>query len=99
MAKSLHPERETQNRIVKFFEKELGYKYLGNLEAEANFNVRWGDWKKFLSDSGYSAPFVESLQNEFFKTLNDFSKSFLLLTHAISSTSIALSGKCLSNTY
>lgn len=75
MAKSLHPERETQNRIVKFFEKELGYKYLGNLEAEANFNVRWGDWKKFLSDSGYSAPFVESLQNEFFKTLNDFSKS------------------------
>ena len=40
MSKSLHPERETQNRIVKFFEKELGYKYLGNLEAEANFNVR-----------------------------------------------------------
>lgn len=75
MAKSLHPERETQNRIVKFFEKELGYKYLGNLEAEANFNIRWGDWKKFLSDSGYSVPFIESLQNEFFKTLNDFSKS------------------------
>ena len=75
MAKSLHPERETQNRIVKFFEKELGYKYLGNLEDEENFNIRWGDWKKFLSDSGYSAPFVESLQNEFFKTLNDFSKS------------------------
>lgn len=75
MSKSLHPERETQNRIVKFFEKELGYKYLGNLEAEANFNVRWGDWKKFLSDSGYSAPFVESLQNEFNKMLADFSQS------------------------
>ena len=75
MAKSLHPERETQNRIVKFFEKELGYKYLGNLEDGGNFNIRWGDWKKFLSDSGYSEPFVESLQNEFFKTLNDFSKS------------------------
>ena len=75
MAKSLHPERETQNRIVKFFEKELGYKYLGNLEDEENFNIRWGDWKKFLSDSGYSAPFVESLQNEFFKILFDFSQS------------------------
>lgn len=75
MAKSLHPERETQNRIVKFFEKELGYKYLCNLGDEENFNIRWGDWKKFLSDSGYSVPFVESLQNEFFKTLNDFSKS------------------------
>lgn len=75
MAKSVHPERETQNRIINFFQKELGYKYLGNLGDEENFNIRWGDWKKFLSDSGYSAPFVESLQNEFFKTFNDFSKS------------------------
>lgn len=75
MAKSLHPERETQNRIVKFFEKELGYKYLGNLGDEENFNIRWGDWKKFLSDSGYSAAFIDSLQNEFFKTLSDFSQS------------------------
>ena len=41
MAKSLHPERETQNRIVKFFEKELGYKYLGNLGDEENFNIGW----------------------------------------------------------
>ena len=40
MAKSLHIERETQNRIVKFFEKELGYKYLGNLGDEENFNIR-----------------------------------------------------------
>lgn len=31
MAKSLHPERETQNRIVTFFQKELGYEYLSNL--------------------------------------------------------------------
>lgn len=31
MTKSAHPERETQNRIVKFFQKELGYKYLSNL--------------------------------------------------------------------
>ena len=42
MAKSAYPERETQNRIIKFFQKEVGYKYLGNLEDDQNFNVRWG---------------------------------------------------------
>lgn len=31
MTKSAHPERKTQNRIVTFFQKELGYKYLSNL--------------------------------------------------------------------
>ena len=72
MAKSAHPERETQNRIINFFQKELGYKYLGNLEESENYNVRWGDWKSFLTDNGYSAAFIESLQNEFNKILADF---------------------------
>jgi len=75
MSKSAHPEKETQKRIIKFFQKELGYNYLGNLEDSENYNIRWGDWKKFLSDSGYSAPFIESLQNEFNRTLADFSQS------------------------
>ncbi len=75
MTKSAHPERETQKRIIKFFQKELGYTYLGDLSEDQNYNIRWGDWKKFLSDSGYSAPFIESLQNEFFKTLSDYSQS------------------------
>lgn len=52
MTKSVHPERETQNRIVQFFQKELGYTYLGNLEDSENYNIRWGDWKRFLYDSG-----------------------------------------------
>ena len=58
MTKSAHPERETQNRIVTFFQKELGYKYLGNLSQDQNYNIRWGDWKKFLYDSGFSVDFV-----------------------------------------
>ncbi len=53
MTKSMHLERETQNRIVKFFQKELGYKYLGNLEDSQNYNVRWGDWERFLVDNSY----------------------------------------------
>ncbi len=30
------PERATQNRVVKLFSDELGYRYLGNLEDEPN---------------------------------------------------------------
>lgn len=75
MSKSAHPERETQNRIIKFFQKELGYAYLGDLSEDQNYNVRWGDWKSFLTGSGYSAAFIESLQNKFNKILADFSQS------------------------
>ena len=52
MTRSAHPERETQKRIIKFFQKELGYNYLGNLEDSENGNVRWGDWKRYLSGTG-----------------------------------------------
>lgn len=33
-------ERETQNRVIQLFQKELGYEYLGNWEErENNSNV------------------------------------------------------------
>lgn len=64
-AKSAHPEKETQKRIIKFFENELGYTYLGNLEDEENYNVRWGDLKTYLSKTGLSSDFIESIINKF----------------------------------
>ena len=75
MTKSSHPERETQNRIVTCFQKELGYEYLGNLEDSENYNVRWDDWKKFLYDSGFSVDFVDAIQTNFYQILSDFSQS------------------------
>ena len=75
MAKSAYPERETQNRIIKFFQKEVGYKYLGNLEDDQNFNVRWGDWKRFLYNSGYSTDFVDAIETKFGQIVSDFSQS------------------------
>lgn len=75
MAKSAHPERETQNRIINFFQKELGYEYLGNLSEYQNYNIHWGDWKKFLYDSGFSVDFVDAIQTKFAQILSDFSQS------------------------
>ena len=68
-------ERVTQNRLIKFFQNELGYTYLGDLSDDENYNVRWSDWKKFLEDSGYSCDFIEHLQQEFSKKLSDHSKT------------------------
>ena len=75
MIKSAHPERETQNRIIKFFKDELGYDYLGNLEDEINYNVRWGEWKRHLIDSGFSNDFIDSIQTKFAQILSDYSQS------------------------
>ena len=75
MTKSAHPERETQNCIVTFFQKELGYEYLGNLSEDQNYNIRWSDWKKFLYDSGFSVDFVDAIQTNFYQILSDFSQS------------------------
>ena len=57
MTKSAHPERETQNRIVTFFQKELGYEYLGNLEESEKNN--------FYIAGNYSAPKIPGIKQEF----------------------------------
>ncbi|MBF0231402.1 MAG: restriction endonuclease subunit R, partial [Desulfamplus sp.] len=36
MSKIGQIERATQNRVIKLFQNELGYRYLGNLEKEDN---------------------------------------------------------------
>ena len=75
MTKSAHSERETQDRIIKFFKDELGYNYLGNLEDDVNENIRWADWTSFLLNSGYDSDFIFSLMSEFKRVLADYSQS------------------------
>ena len=42
-------ERLTQSRIVRLFEEQLGYTYLGNLEDRpGNSNIEVGLLKKYL---------------------------------------------------
>ena len=43
-------ERATQNRVVRLFEKRLGYEYLGNWEVreEENRNIEEAMLRRFL---------------------------------------------------
>ena len=50
------PERATQNRVIKLFQDELGYKYLGDFQhREGNSNVEEGLLETSLGRRGYTA--------------------------------------------
>jgi type I restriction enzyme R subunit len=65
-------ERDTQNRIIQIFKKELGYKYYGNWEKrEQNSNVEEVILKQNLLSRGYS----ETLADKAVKEIYDLSTS------------------------
>jgi len=70
-------ERITQNRIIDLFQKELGYRYLGNWEErESNSNVEEGilsDW--LLNKKQYNQSLVNKAISDFTKAANNQSKS------------------------
>ncbi len=49
------PERTTQNRVIKLFREELGYRYLGDWTDRAgNSNIEEGLLSEWLKKNGYS---------------------------------------------
>ncbi|MBP6661643.1 MAG: hypothetical protein KA172_01000, partial [Paludibacter sp.] len=70
-------ERITQNRIIGLFQKEIGYRYLGNWEErETNSNVEeeiLSDW--LLTKKQYSQSLVKEAISDFTKATNNQSKS------------------------
>ncbi len=51
------PERTTQNRVIKLFQHELGYRYLGDWTDRAgNSNIEEGLLSDWLKKNGYSTP-------------------------------------------
>jgi len=70
-------ERETQNRVISLFEKELNYRYLGNWEeGENNSNLEEDiltDW--LLKKKKLNKNLVDKALYEFKKVVNDQSKS------------------------
>lgn len=59
MGKVGQRERLTQQRVVKFFQSELGYRYLGNWEDRAqNQNVEQDILTGWLASQGYSTALI-----------------------------------------
>ena len=51
-------ERKTQNRVVKFFQNTLNYRYLGDLNGQDNKNIREDDLTTWLAKRGVSAELI-----------------------------------------
>ena len=55
------PERATQNRVVKLFCDELGYRYLGDWADRAdNSNIEEGLLTEYLTSAGYTPPQIST---------------------------------------
>lgn len=85
-------ERTTQNRVIRLFQKRLGYDYLGNFEyRQNNSNVETSLLEAFLIKQGYPEPIrakaIELFQKEIgnqVKTLYDINKTvYLLLRYGV----------------
>ncbi len=71
MSKVGQIERATQNRIVQLFQKQLYYRYLGNLEKEEdNSNVNEKLLVAHLTKKGYSTSLINKAIVEFKKIVN-----------------------------
>ncbi len=69
-------ERVTQNRVVKLFQNELDYRYLGNWEErEDNSNIEEEILTAWLTRKGYSQNLIGKALYEFGKVANDQSRS------------------------
>lgn len=56
-------ERETQNRIIKLFDRKLKYTYIGNLHDQDNSNIDEDRLKVYLKKQGYSEELVRRAVN------------------------------------
>lgn len=69
-------ERITQNRVVKLFEEELGYSYLGNWQdRENNSNIEEELLQEYLSRKDISAEKTKKVIKELKDTANNFNNS------------------------
>jgi len=76
MAKVGQIERITQNRIVKLFEEQLGYTYLGNWEDRTeNSNIEEGLLTDYLKRKGYSDNLISRAIYELKKASYNYNES------------------------
>jgi len=77
-------ERATQNRVVQLFQKQLGYRYLGNwLEREGNSNIEEALLRSFLVRQGYSEVLIGKAVHELQRVAGDSTRSLYDLNRAV----------------
>lgn len=70
------PERITQNRVVKLFQQQLQYRYLGNWQyRENNSNIEEDILKEYLTKRGYDLTLINKALYELTKIATDQDKS------------------------
>lgn len=78
------PERITQNRVVKLFQDELGYRYLGDWhDRKKNSNIEQEILTNWLVKQGYNQNLISKAIYEFSKVANDQSKSLYETNKAV----------------
>lgn len=76
MSKVGQIERLTQNRIVKLFTEQLGYKYLGYWEDRPdNSNIENELLKNYLRRKGYSENLINKALDNLYKAANNYNRS------------------------
>lgn len=76
MTKVGQAERVTQNRVIKLFQDQLGYAYLGEWSDRAdNSNIEEGLLTKYLSSRGYSAAQISAALYQLRLAANDTKQS------------------------
>lgn len=70
------PERHTQNRIVKLFQEQLQYDYLGNWEDRPNNqNIEEKHLRQFLEKQGQSQTLINRAIDKLRTTANNYNES------------------------
>ena len=68
-------EKKTQERVIEFFNKKLGYDYLGNWEKRNNSNIEEEYLISFLQKQGFSEEIIKKAINELRKIATNQHKS------------------------
>ena len=69
-------ERSTQNRIIELFQRQLGYKYLGNWEdREGTNNIEETLVRQYLAKRGYNKVLIDKAIYELQTTANNYNES------------------------
>src|SRR3989442_4468430 len=77
-------ERATQNRVVKLFREQLGYRYLGNWEERPdNSNIIDVDLRRFLKRQGYSDSLIGKALYELNRVAGDQTRSLYDINKAV----------------